>query len=170
MTVCGAWTRLRLDFVDSNVVHSSHILLQFECCLRPSGRDYVATRLFCGPPLILPPAPKRWRPPECRGLCSHPTQVWANSEFAPALKRWGPPKRQGLCSHRADLWAIFDCVPCSKAVGILRAVRVMQPPGPTCRPPLILTSALKRWGPLRQQRLCSHPAHLWANSSPPPPL
>ena len=33
---------------------------------------------------------------------------------------------------------------------------------PTCRPLLILPPAVKRWGPSRRQRLCSHLAHLWA--------
>ena len=46
-----------------------------------SGRDYVATRPTCGPPLIL----------------------------SPALKRWGPPRRQGLCSwHRCWPWPCQD--------------------------------------------------------------
>ena len=35
----------------------------------------------------------------------------------------------------------------------------------TCGPPLILSPALKRWGPPpRRQGLCSHPAHWWAIS------
>ena len=33
---------------------------------------------------------------------------------------------------------------------------------PTCGPPMILTPALKQWGPPRRQGLCSHLAHLWA--------
>ena len=36
--------------------------------------------------------------------------------------------------------------------------------GPTYGPLLILSPALKHWGPPRQQGLCSHPAHLWATS------
>ena len=35
---------------------------------------------------------------------------------------------------------------------------------PTCGPPVILSPALKRRGPPRQQGLCSHLAHLWATS------
>ena len=38
----------------------------------------------------------------------------------------------------------------------------MQPPRPTCGPLPVLPSALKCWGPPRQQGLCSHPSHLWA--------
>ena len=33
---------------------------------------------------------------------------------------------------------------------------------PTCGPLVILSPALKHWGPPRQQRLCSQSAHLWA--------
>ena len=48
---------------------------------------------------------------------------------------------------------------------------VWDPPGgrgyvathPACGPLLILSPAVKRWVPLKQQRLCSHPAHLWAS-------
>ena len=35
---------------------------------------------------------------------------------------------------------------------------------PTCGPLLILSPALKRWGPPRRQRLCSHLAHFWTTS------
>ena len=35
---------------------------------------------------------------------------------------------------------------------------------PTCGPPLILSPALKCWGPPGWQGLCSHLAHLWATS------
>ena len=33
---------------------------------------------------------------------------------------------------------------------------------------MILPPALKRWGPPRQQGLCSHLAHLWATSDSAP--
>ena len=36
---------------------------------------------------------------------------------------------------------------------------------PTCGPLLILSPALKGWGPPRRQELCSHLAHLWATSN-----
>ena len=58
---------------------------------------YVAILATCGPPLILPPA----------------------------LKRWGPPGRQGLCSHLAHLWATYDSVPRSEAVATPQAAAVM---------------------------------------------
>ena len=51
----------------------------------------------CGPPLILPPA----------------------------LKRWGPPMRQGLCSHLAHLRATSDSAPHSEAMGTPQAAGVM---------------------------------------------
>ena len=40
---------------------------------------------------------------------------------------------------------------------------------PTCGPPVILPSALKRWAP-RWQGLCSHLAHLWATFDSAPAL
>ena len=36
---------------------------------------------------------------------------------------------------------------------------------PICGPPLILSPALKCWGPPGRQGLCSHLAHLWATSN-----
>ena len=56
-----------------------------------------------------------------------------------ALKRWGSPCGRG---YVATL--------------------------PTCGPILILPPALKRLGPHRRQGLCSHLAHLWANSDSAP--
>ena len=41
---------------------------------------------------------------------------------------------------------------------------------PTLGPLLILSPALKRWGPPRWQGLCSHHAHLWATSDLSPAL
>ena len=49
----------------------------------PGGRGYVATLPTCGPPLILPPALKRWGPPRRQGLCSHLAHLWATSDSAP---------------------------------------------------------------------------------------
>ena len=43
----------------------------------PGGTGYVATRSICGPPVVLPPALKRWGPPRRQGLCSHPAHLWA---------------------------------------------------------------------------------------------
>ena len=57
----------------------------------------AATLPTCGPPLILPPA----------------------------LKRWGPPRRQGLCGHLAHLWATCDSAPRSEEVGTPQAAGVM---------------------------------------------
>ena len=39
---------------------------------------------------------------------------------------------------------------------------------PTCGTLLILPPSLKRWGPPRQQGLCSCPAQLWATSDSAP--
>ena len=41
---------------------------------------------------------------------------------------------------------------------------------PTCGPLLILSPALKRWGPRRRQGLCSHLAHLLSTSDSAPAL
>ena len=57
----------------------------------------MATLPTCGPPVILPPA----------------------------LKRWGPPRRQGLCSHLAHLWATYDSAPHFEAVGTPKAAGIM---------------------------------------------
>ena len=35
----------------------------------------------------------------------------------PALKRWGPSSRQGLCSHLAHLWATSDSATRYETVG-----------------------------------------------------
>ena len=43
----------------------------------------------------------------------------------PALKRWGTPGRQGLCSHLAHLWATSDSAPCSEEVGTPQAAGVI---------------------------------------------
>ena len=59
--------------------------------------------------------------------------------YPPALKRWGPLGGRGYV-----------------------------PTLPTCGPLLILRPPLKRWVPPRRQRLCSHLAHLWANSDSAP--
>ena len=63
----------------------------------PRGRGYVATLPTCWPPVIVPPA----------------------------LKRWGPPRRRQLCGHLAHLWATSDAVPRREAVGTPQAVGVM---------------------------------------------
>ena len=72
--------------------------------------------------------------------------------------------RQGLCSHLAHLWATSDFVLCFEALGTPRGGRGYGATWPTCGPPLILSLALKRWGPPRWQGLWSHLAHLWATS------
>ena len=94
---------------------SSHLAHLWATC----GRGYVATLPTFGPPMILPPA----------------------------LKRWGPPRPQGLCSHRAHLWATSDSAPGSEAVGTPQAAGGYVATLPTCGPPLILPLALKRRNP-----------------------
>ena len=62
------------------------------------------------------------------------------------------------------MWASSDFVPRSQAMGIPLGDMGYVATLPTCRPPPILSPALKRWGPPRGQGLCSHTAHLWASS------
>ena len=157
---------------------------------RWGGRGNVATLPTCRPLLILSPALRRWGSPRRRGLCSHHAHLWATSDFVPPLKRWRPPRQHGLCSHLAHLWATSDLSPdlkrwgsprrqgscChlahlwatsdfvlgSQMVGIPHAVGGYVATVPTCWPLVILPPAVKRWGSLRRQGLCSHLAHLWA--------
>ena len=57
------------------------------------GRGYVATLLIGGPPLILPPAPKRWgRSPGGRGYVANLPNCRPPLILPPALKRRGPPE------------------------------------------------------------------------------
>ena len=44
-----------------------------------------------GPPLILPPALKRWGSPRRQGLCSHLAHLWATSDFARRCEAVGTP-------------------------------------------------------------------------------
>ena len=54
--------------------------------------SYVATQPTCGPLLILPPAPKRWGPPNRRGFsCSREAQFWATSYFVCLSEAFGTP-------------------------------------------------------------------------------
>ena len=85
----------------------------------------------------------------------------------PALKRWGPPSRQGLCSHLVHFWATCDSAPRSEAVGTPAGTGYAAAL-PTCGALVILRPAPKMGGPLRQQGLCSHLAHLWATSDSAP--
>ena len=85
----------------------------------------MATLPTCGPPLILPPALKRWGPPGGRGYVATLPTCRPPLILPPALKRWGPPKRQGLCSHLAHLCATSGFAPCSEAVGTPQAAGVM---------------------------------------------
>ena len=66
------------------------------------------------------------------------------------------------CRRCARLWATSDFVPRS-GLGTPGGTGYVAT-RPTCGPFLILSPTLKRWGPPRRQGLCSHPAHLWANS------
>ena len=113
------------------------------------GKGYVATLSTCGPPVILPPALKRWGPPSGRGYVATLPGCGVLLILPPALKRWGPPRRQVLCSHLAHLWATSDSAPRSEAVGIPRGGRGYVATLSTCGPLLILPPALKRWGPPR---------------------
>ena len=127
------------------------------------GRGYVATRPTCVPLLKLFPALRRWGPSKRQGSCSHQTHLWATSDFVtPPLKRWGPPKWQGLCGHQAHLWAPPHFVPCSKSIGDPPDGTGYVATRPTCRPLLILSPTLQRWGPPKWRGLCSHRAPLWA--------
>ena len=110
--------------------------------------------------------------------------------ISPALKRWGPSRRQGLCSHPAHFRSTFDSVPrfeeppsgkgyvatrpiCGPflmflpplwSVGEPLDVKGYVATRPICGPLLIGSPVAKRWRPPRWQRLCSHPAHLWATA------
>ena len=79
----------------------------------------------CGPPLILPPARKRWGPPGGRGYVATLPTCGPPPIPSPALKRWGAPRGQGLCSHLAHLWATSDSALRSEAVGTPQAAGVM---------------------------------------------
>ena len=142
---------------------------------------------------------KCWGPPRRQGLCSHPADLWATSDFlpryeelgtppsgrgyvateptggplltlSPAMKRWGPPRRHGLCSHLAPLWATSDFVPRYEALGTPPSGRGYVATRPTFWPLQILSPALKCWGPPRRQGLSSHWAHLWATCDSLPPF
>ena len=69
--------------------------------------------------------------------------------------------QQGLCSNLTHLWATLDFVPPLRSIGDGRGYVATRA---TCGPSLILPSALKHWGPPRQQGLCSHVSNLWATS------
>ena len=69
-------------------------------------------RSTCGPPVILPPALKRWGPPGGRGYVATLPTCGPPVILPPALKRWGPPRRQGLCS----LWPV-SCLWCGSTDG-----------------------------------------------------
>ena len=59
----------------------------------------------------------------------------------PALKNWGTRSRQGLCSHPSQLWATSDFVPRAEALGTPGG-RGYVATGPTCGPLLILSRPL----------------------------
>ena len=69
---------------------------------------------------------------------------WPPLILPPALKRWGPPRLHGLGSYLAHLWATSDFVPLFEAVETPQAARVNVATLPTCAPPPILPPALKR--------------------------
>ena len=77
----------------------------------------MATLPTCGPPLIMPPALKRWGPPRRLGLCSHLAHLWATSDSAARSEAVGTPRRQGLCSHLAHVWPTSHSAPRSEALG-----------------------------------------------------
>ena len=59
------------------------------------GKGYVSPPT-CGPPLIVPPALKRWGPPTRQGLCSNPANLWSTSDSAPRFEAVGTPKAAGV--------------------------------------------------------------------------
>ena len=80
--------------------------------------------------------------------------------------------RQGLCSYPAQLVSALYFAPRSKALGTTKGAGIMcgsvgsrgyVGTGPTSTPLLVWSPALEHWGPPRQQGLCSHRYHLWAN-------
>ena len=85
----------------------------------------MATLPTCGPPMILPPALKRWGPLGGGGYVATLPTCGPLPILPPALKRWGPPMRQGLCSHLAHLWATSDSAPRCETVGTPEAAGVM---------------------------------------------
>ena len=124
---------------------------------------YVATRPTCGPRLMLSPAVKCWEPPRRQGLCSHLAHLWPC--WWPLGALWCalgassvPPEIvQGLTAwlHRARSMRCFQNF-CEQGPPLSRLLEQ----GPL----LILSPALKGWGPPRPQGLRCHLAHLWATA------
>ena len=67
----------------------------------------------------------------------------------------------GLCSQQTDLWVAADFVPQNVALGTPQDVKGYTSTTPTCGPLLMLSPVVKRWGPQKKARLCSHHTHLW---------
>ena len=64
--------------------------------LESSKNQKVATLPTCGPPLILPPALKRWGHLRRQGMCSHLSHLWPTSDFAPSSEAVGTPQASGV--------------------------------------------------------------------------
>ena len=77
----------------------------------------MATRLICGPLLILPHSESLGIPPSGKGYIATRPNFGSLFILAPALKRSGPPRRKGLCGRPAHLWATSDFAPPSDALG-----------------------------------------------------
>ena len=121
----------------------------------------------------------------------HPPTCGPSLISSPARHCWGPLRRQGLFTVSPQLWAISDFISRSDAlatrnsVGILYAICPLVCRGyvailPTSGPLLILSLAVKRWGPSRRSWLCSQSTNsrpllisspalkCWVSPPPPP--
>ena len=86
----------------------------------------MATLSTFGPPLILPPALRRWGLPGGKAYVATLPTCGPPLILPLALKWCRPPRRQGLCSHLAHLWATFDSTHGSEGLGTPQAEGVMQ--------------------------------------------
>ena len=82
----------------------------------------------------------------------------------PALKRWGLPRRQGYVASLPTSGPLL-ILPLLLSGADPQGGRGFVATCPICGPLLILPPALKGWGHPRWHGLCSHIAHLWANSN-----
>ena len=64
--------------------------------LRRAWSPEDSTLPICGPPLMLPSAPKRWGSPRGQGFCCHLAHLWPTSNFAPRSEAVGTPEAAGV--------------------------------------------------------------------------